>query len=108
LREIEQQTEDFQTDYNIAHGKLESIMTCIQSIFNLLDCESNSELLGTQGVTELNMMIFMGIIEQRINELLQANTYILNGKQYDERDNNVLFAEKMHFGQFFGGASSMQ
>ena len=45
-------------------------MTCIQSIFNLLDCESNSELLGTQGVTELNMMTFMGIIEQRINELL--------------------------------------
>lgn len=83
-------------------------MTCIQSIFNLLDCQENEELLGTQGVTELNMMTFMGIIEERINELLQANTYIMNGKQFDERENNKMFAEKLHFGHFFGGATSMQ
>jgi len=53
-------------------------MTCVQQIFNLIECdeESHIDLLGTQGVTENNMMTYMGIVEQRINEILQANTYI--------------------------------
>ena len=37
----------------------------IQSIFNKID------MLGTTGVTESNMMQYLGIIEQRTNELLQ-------------------------------------
>jgi hypothetical protein len=48
----------------------------VQQIFNLLDCEENAELLGTQGVTEINMMTYLGIVEQRINEIMQANAYI--------------------------------
>lgn len=45
----------------------------IQSIFNKIECDKSalSDMLGTTGVTESNMMQYLGIIEQRTNELLQ-------------------------------------
>mmetsp|Transcript_14819 Transcript_14819/g.29726 ORF Transcript_14819/g.29726 Transcript_14819/m.29726 type:complete len:541 (-) Transcript_14819:80-1702(-) len=45
----------------------------IQSIFNKIGCDKSalSDMLGTTGVTESNMMQYLGIIEQRTNELLQ-------------------------------------
>lgn len=45
----------------------------IQSIFNKIGCNTpaNMELLGNEGVTEGNMMQYLGIIEQRTNEILQ-------------------------------------
>jgi hypothetical protein len=46
----------------------------IQSIFNKIGCDKSalSDMLGTTGVTESNMMQYLGIIEQRTNELLQV------------------------------------
>ena len=45
----------------------------IQSIFNKIGCNTpaNLEMLGNEGVTESNMMQYLGIIEQRTNEILQ-------------------------------------
>jgi chromosome segregation ATPase len=45
----------------------------IQSIFSKIGCDKSalSDMLGTTGVTESNMMQYLGIIEQRTNELLQ-------------------------------------
>jgi len=45
----------------------------IQSVFNKIGCDKSalSDMLGTTGVTESNMMQYLGIIEQRTNELLQ-------------------------------------
>ena len=45
----------------------------IQSIFNKIGCNTpaNLEMLGNEGVTEANMMQYLGIIEQRTNEILQ-------------------------------------
>ena len=45
----------------------------IQSIFERIGCntEAAQEMLGYQGVTETNMMQYLGIIEQRTNEILQ-------------------------------------
>ena len=63
LRQLESEAERFTLDFNYGQGRVESIMTCVQQIFNLLDCEENAELLGTQGVTEINMMTYMGIVE---------------------------------------------
>jgi len=47
----------------------------IQSIFSKIGCDKSalSDMLGTTGVTESNMMQYLGIIEQRTNELLQLN-----------------------------------
>jgi hypothetical protein len=40
-------------------------MACVQAIFTMLDCDhqANLELLGNNGVTEINMMTYLGIIE---------------------------------------------
>jgi len=42
----------------------------------LIECEQIESLLGNQGVTESNMMTYMGLIEQRINEIMQARSYL--------------------------------
>ncbi len=47
LRQLESEAERFTLDYNYGQGRVESVMTCVQQIFNLLDCEENAELLGT-------------------------------------------------------------
>mmetsp|Transcript_37719 Transcript_37719/g.85940 ORF Transcript_37719/g.85940 Transcript_37719/m.85940 type:complete len:557 (-) Transcript_37719:51-1721(-) len=45
----------------------------IQSIFSKIGCDKSalSDMLGTTGVTESNMMQYLGIMEQRTNEILQ-------------------------------------
>mmetsp|Transcript_7500 Transcript_7500/g.17164 ORF Transcript_7500/g.17164 Transcript_7500/m.17164 type:complete len:387 (+) Transcript_7500:3-1163(+) len=50
-----------------------SLKAGIQSIFNKIGCNQSSvsEMLGNAGVTESNMMQYLGIIEQRTNEILQ-------------------------------------
>ena len=90
LKALETKTEKMTLDQNYAQGRVESIMACVQQIFNLVDCDETQhiDLLGTQGVTESNMMTYLGIVEQRINEILQANTYIMNQKQFDSDENN--------------------
>lgn len=44
----------------------------IQNIFDNIGCanEHTHELVGTHGVTESNMMQYLGIIEMRTNEIL--------------------------------------
>ena len=46
----------------------------IQSIFTKIGCDKNalSETLGSTGVTETNMMQYLGVIEQRCNELMHS------------------------------------
>ena len=34
------------------------------------DDKLNQDLLGSQGITESNMFVYMGLVEQRINEIL--------------------------------------
>jgi len=45
----------------------------IETLFNTIDCDKNfaKELAGSHGVTEGNMMIFLGIVEDRVNTILQ-------------------------------------
>ena len=49
LRKVEGDTEKYQVEFNYSQGRLESIMTCVQQIFNLIECdeESHIDLLGT-------------------------------------------------------------
>jgi len=57
---------------------VEAVMASIKGIFNMIDCDESThiDLLGNRGVTEGNMMTYMGIIEQKINEILRANAFI--------------------------------
>jgi coiled-coil domain-containing protein 63/114 len=52
-------------EFGQALTKVNSIKSSIENIFNVIQCDvkAHQELLGTQGVTESNMMTYMGIIE---------------------------------------------
>ena len=53
--------------------------TGIESVFKKIQCDSTAidELLGAhQGVTEHNMLNYLGTVEQRTNELLAIKAYI--------------------------------
>jgi hypothetical protein len=52
---------------------LNALKVGVQNIFENIGCsnEHTLELVGTHGVTESNMMQYMGIIEMRTNEILQ-------------------------------------
>lgn len=51
-----------------------ALKEAIQSIFTNIGCDATAarELVGDSSVTETNMMLHLGLIEQRINEILQA------------------------------------
>lgn len=58
----------------VAVRTINQLKNGIQSIFTRIGATSASvdEMLGNQGVTESNMMQYLGIIEQRTTEILQA------------------------------------
>lgn len=58
--------------------KIKKIKECISKISKVVDTDEtlNQDLLGHQGITESNMFVYMGMVEQRINEILQAYAYI--------------------------------
>jgi hypothetical protein len=49
-----------------------------QDIFSKLGCDTAAvrELLGEDGVTDKNIMAYLGIMEQRTNELLRAQATV--------------------------------
>jgi coiled-coil domain-containing protein 63/114 len=52
---------------------INSLRIGIQSIFDRIGCNTElvPELIGSTNVTESNMMYYLGVIEQRTNEVLQ-------------------------------------
>ena len=51
----------------------------IESLFNKINCDRSAidEMLGAaKGVTDSNMIQYLGIIEQRTNELLAIQSYV--------------------------------
>jgi uncharacterized protein YlxW (UPF0749 family) len=88
LSKTEMKAEQLGLEFGQAQTKVNSIKSSIENIFNVIQCDAkvHQELLGTQGVTDSNMMTYMGIIEQRINEILQCYAYIQQQKQFDNND----------------------
>lgn len=73
LQKTEAKAEQYEKKYEAAMKTVNALKVGIQSIFNKIGCNTpaNLEMLGNEGVTENNMMQFLGIIEQRTNEILQ-------------------------------------
>lgn len=73
LRQTEEKAELYEHKAAQAMATVNSLKAGIQSIFNKIGCSQSavSEMLGNAGVTESNMMQYLGIIEQRTNEILQ-------------------------------------
>jgi len=82
------ETKAEQYDAKFAHSTkiLGSLKDGIHSIFSNIGCNMSgvSEVLGTGGVTEGNIMTYLGLIEQRANEMLNTHNQIL--KQRDGED----------------------
>jgi len=67
----------------------------IESLFNKINCDRSAidEMLGAaSGVTDGNMIQYLGIIEQRTNELLAIQTYVSSKDQerYDQKGTGLL------------------
>mmetsp|Transcript_35971 Transcript_35971/g.113038 ORF Transcript_35971/g.113038 Transcript_35971/m.113038 type:complete len:515 (-) Transcript_35971:102-1646(-) len=73
LKKTEEKANEHEETYQAAMKTINQLKQGIHSIFSRIGCASTSveEMLGNQGVTESNMMQYLGIIEQRTNEILQ-------------------------------------
>lgn len=74
LSKTDKKANEYETRYQVAVRTITQLKNGIQSIFTRIGATSSSvdEMLGNQGVTESNMMQYLGIIEQRTTEILQA------------------------------------
>jgi chromosome segregation ATPase len=76
LSRVQQKIEEHEQRHQKAVRVISQLKNGIHSIFTRIGAGSSSveELLGNQGVTESNMLQYLGIIEQRTSELLQMYT----------------------------------
>jgi len=74
LKRTEGRAESYEKKHQAATSAMGMLREGIQSIFDKLGCDSsaNREILGEGGVTDGNMMQYLGVIEQRINEILTS------------------------------------
>lgn len=74
LSKTELRAEQFELEYQQSIKRVNSIKSRIEALFNLLECDEDdpSELLGNVGVTESNLMVYLGLIEMKTIEMLQC------------------------------------
>lgn len=73
LAAAEGQAELYEKRYEAASSTVNQLKTAIWDLFNKIGCNTPAvrQLVGEEGVQENNVMSYLGIIEQRTNELLQ-------------------------------------
>jgi hypothetical protein len=73
LTRTDKKADEYEVRYQTAVRTISQLKNGIQSIFTRIGAASTSvdEMLGNQGVTESNMMQYLGIVEQRTSEILQ-------------------------------------
>mmetsp|Transcript_37190 Transcript_37190/g.91946 ORF Transcript_37190/g.91946 Transcript_37190/m.91946 type:complete len:562 (-) Transcript_37190:205-1890(-) len=73
LKRTDSKTEQYEQRFQGAMRTVNALKAGITSIYNKIGCNTaaNREMLGEEGVSEQNMMQYLGIIEQRTNEILQ-------------------------------------
>ena len=76
LSRTHEKADYYDDQFQVASKTINQLKTGIHSIFTRIGCATTSveEMLGNQGVTESNMMQYLGIIEQRTTEILQTHT----------------------------------
>jgi hypothetical protein len=74
LNDIKASTATYDANFSELEKTIASLKVGIQHIFNKIDCDVSgmSDMLADAHVTEANIMQYLGIIEQRTNEILQA------------------------------------
>lgn len=87
LNKTDKKSEEYATRYEVAVRTIGQLKNGIQSIFTRINTGSADEMLGNQGVTESNMMQYLGIIEQKTSEILQ----LYAASQLGLPENNLQF-----------------
>ena len=66
-------TQQYEKRFEATQMIFDALKEGVASMYAKLGCDdpSNRELLGDQGVTEANILSYLGVIEQRSNEILQ-------------------------------------
>ena len=89
LKELEEKssnsrdkTELFESKSMAGQRSLNSVFALIETLFNTIECDKSlaKEINATQGVSESNIMNYMGIIEDRVTEILHAYGIIMSNK----------------------------
>lgn len=74
-----EQADQYDTQFKQSKKIIEQLKSGVDSLFNKINCDRSAitdMLGGTSGVTDVNMMQFLGLIEQRTNELLQVHGFV--------------------------------
>ncbi|CAD7975422.1 unnamed protein product [Amoebophrya sp. A25] len=79
----DKRAEHYELKYQQALKTLTAVRAGLQSIYNRLGCSQTAEhgALGLQGVTEGNMLQYLGVIETRANEILLLHTALQEGDE---------------------------
>lgn len=89
LSKTEAKSQQYDEKYQAAQKTVNALKIGIQSIFHKIGCDKmpQAETLDkSEGVTEANMMSYLGIIEQRTNEILQLYAQHQAAQQGKEGD----------------------
>ncbi|KAF0691983.1 Aste57867_16889 [Aphanomyces stellatus] len=72
LTATEHAAEKYESKYNDAQKNINAVKIAIQVLFSKIGCNAQAmcEMLGENVVTDVNMMQYLGMIEQRTNEIL--------------------------------------
>lgn len=86
----ETMADTYEKRVGIAHTTLATLKGAIQELFDKTGCNTAAimALLGDGGITETNIMSYLSIIEQRVNEVLYAYAH----KQQDVEGGNAASA----------------
>jgi len=76
LVKTEAKAEHYEAKLRQTAEEMEIVYNVVESMFSKLGCEqlANTEILGSGGVSESNIMLYLGVIEQRKNEVI--NQYV--------------------------------
>lgn len=79
LAEVTERKASFDARYSATTNVLDQLKTGIDSVFSKISCDATAitDMLGGHaGVTDTTVLQYLGIVEQRTNELLQLQAFI--------------------------------
>jgi len=82
ISKTDKKTAEYEARYQASTRTINQLKNGIHSIFTRVGASSSNvdELMGNQGVTESNMLQYLGVIEQRTTEILQAYAHSQMGQ----------------------------
>jgi len=86
LVKTEAKAEHYEMKLRQTAEEMEIVYNVVESMFSKLGCEqlANTEILGSGGVGESNIMLYLGVVEQRKNEVINQYVEVDRRRRQDE------------------------